>query len=73
MAACEAPRSRRKSVCLALPGERDVWPKTADPSMATQIERRPITVMMAAMSVGDQRGIAGRGVIVQLKDLVTCI
>ena len=72
---CEAPRSRRKSVCLMLSGERDVWPKTANASVATDLERRPITVMMAATLVGDQGGTAvpGRGVIVQFKDLTTRI
>lgn len=72
---CEAPRSRRKSVYLMLPGERYVWPKTADASMATKIERRPITVMMAAALVGAQGGSAapGRGAILRFKDLMTWI
>jgi len=43
--------------------------------MATKIERRSITAMMAATLAGDQGGTAvpGRGVIVQFKDLMACI
>ena len=72
---CEAPRSRRKSVCLMLSGERDAWPKTANACVGTELERRPVPVRMAATLVGDQGGTAvpGRGVIVQFKDLRTRI
>lgn len=75
MVAHEAPWSRRKSACLMLPGEKDVWLKIASVSMATNIERRPVTTMVAATLMGDQHrtAVAGRGVLVQLKDLLTCV
>lgn len=71
--ACEAPRSKRKSVCLMFSGERDICLKTADAPMATKIERRPVTVMMSATLVGDQGGTAVPGLIVQFNDLTTFI